>query len=102
MADDESLKMMAGLLARTLDKDIVENGVTLARAGQTIIILPETHAKAVFVSGNQTLHDLWDTLSKTNHTHSAYETNLANYQAELIRTTDRVTALEQDRQQAAE
>lgn len=90
-----TVKVLAGLLHWTPDKDIKkEDGTVLAQAGQTIVIVPETFARAVFVDDRTTLADWWDRLSKSDHTHSAYETALAGYQTQLIRATDRITALE--------
>lgn len=77
-----------------MSHDLVIDGVTVAHAGDRIILVPVTTSRAVMV-GNTSLEDLWDTLSKVGHTHTGYETALANYQAELIRSTNRITALEQ-------
>lgn len=95
----EETKLLANVFSQIVSHDIVVDGVTLAHAGDRVILVPMTTYRAVMV-GNQSLEDLWDTLSKTNHTHAAYETNLANYQAELIRATDRITALESAAQAA--
>ena len=82
---DESVKILPALLRWTPDKDIKkEDGTILAQAGQTIYIVPETDARAVFMDDKTTLADA----------HSGYETALAGYQAQLIRATDRITALE--------
>ena len=98
---DEPVKILAGLLQWTPDRDIKkEDGTILAKAGQTIVIVPETFAKAVFVDEKTTLADWWNRLSKSDHTHSGYETALAGYQAQLIRATGRITALESAAQTA--
>jgi|GEM_PF-2501933 len=86
-------KLLANVFSQIVSHDIVVDGVTLAHAGDRVILVPMTTHRAVMV-GNQSLEDLWDTLSKTNHTHSAYETALAGYQANQVTVTDRLTTVE--------
>lgn len=71
------VRVYAGVLANTLTTDIVDpsTGTVVVPQGTTFVLLPETHAKAVLIDDTHTLHDLWDSLSKTDHTHAAATTS---------------------------
>jgi hypothetical protein len=86
-------KFLANVFSQIVSHDIVVDGVTLARAGDRIILVPVTTYRAVMV-GDSSLEDLWDTLSKEGHTHPAYQTALAGYQEQLTRFADRLTTVE--------
>ena len=86
-------RFLANVFSQTVSHDIVQNGATLAHAGDRVILVPVTTHRAVMV-GNTSLEDLWETLSKVGHHHMDYEAALAGYQAELSRLAARYNALE--------
>ena len=57
------ISLKAGLFTQVLANDLVKDGVTIAQAGDTIVILPQTSPKAVIFEDSSTLHDKWGTAS---------------------------------------
>lgn len=92
------LKILCSLQTAVLEKDARDdNGKIIAKAGDTVVILPQTAAQAVLVEKDKSLADVWPELCRTNHNHPGLEEALAGYQAELIRLTNRITALEPEK-----
>lgn len=90
-----NVKFLSSLQTATLERDILDaNGRVIAPCGSVIVILPQTVAGAVLVENGKTLAELWPSVSRNGHSHEEYEILLANYQAELIRLVDRLTAAE--------
>ena len=89
------LKILCSLHTAIAESDVRDDaGKLLARAGDTLVILPQTVAQAILVEQDKTLADLWPTVSRTDHTHSGLAEALAGYQAELVRLSQRVMNLE--------
>ncbi len=90
-----ALKVLSSLQTAILENDLRDDGGSLmAKAGETVVILPQTVAAAVLAEGDKTLAEVWPTISRTDHAHADLEEALAGYQAQLIRLTRRVTELE--------
>ena len=85
--------LLANVFSQIVSHDIIVDGVTLAHAGDRVILVPMTTYRAVMV-GNQSLEDLWDTLSKAGHIHTDYESALTGYQAQQARLATRLANLE--------
>lgn len=89
------LKILCSLQTAIAEADVRDDtGKLLAKAGDTLVILPQTVAGAILVEPGKTLAELWPTLSRTDHTHNGFAEALAGYQAELIRLSQRVMNLE--------
>lgn len=92
------VKILCSLQTAVAEKDVRDdNGNLLAKAGEIIVILPQTAAQAVLVEKDKTLADIWPEISFSDHGHPGFEEALAGYQAELIRLTNRITALESEK-----
>lgn len=81
-------------LLTTLERDLTLDDGTTLPAGTEVLLLPQTTAHSVRVPGNQSLAEAWDTLSKAGHAHPEDQRNLADYEAQLLRYAERLTALE--------
>ena len=93
MAD--RIKFLSSLQTATLDRDILDDkGNVVAGKGSVVVILPQTVAGAVVVENGKTLADLWPEIGRKDHKHENYEKLLADYQAELIRLSDRLAKAE--------
>lgn len=77
-----------------LKRDLAINGGQTIKAGTRVLLLPQTTAQSVRVPGNMNLAEAWESLSKDGHTHPDDQETLAGYQTELIRLSDRLTAIE--------
>lgn len=85
-------KLLAGLQSCTLPKDLVSpDGKILAKAGEKIILLPQTLARCVFCQDGSSLADLLPTFSKEGHGHES----LTNFATELVRLSTRQTDSEE-------
>ena len=69
MSQTQQVKLVASLLTYTLKKDLNLNGQVIP-AGTVLVTYPITVDRAVMI-GDQSLEDLWDTLSKTGHSHES-------------------------------
>lgn len=88
-------KVLCSLQTAVLEKDITDSqGKILAYAGDRVIILPQTAAQAVLVEKGKSLAELWPSISREGHKHEDTQTDLADYQEQMIRLTDRLTKIE--------
>lgn len=93
----ETARVLSSLQIAVAQQDVVDdNGKILARAGDAIIIVPQTVSQAVLVEKGRTLAEAWPTISRVGHGHEDLEGALASYQAELIRLADRITKMKLD------
>jgi len=86
--------VISGLLRFTADKDYKNAaGKTLVKAGETVVIIPQTMASAVVMANGKTLTQALASLedSVSGHSHADYETALAGYQTQLTRLANRLT-----------
>jgi len=95
--------LLASLASKAKSNIYDGDGKLVATAGQNVILLPKTDYGAVTCKDGQTLKQHWDSLSKTNHTHTSYETsitnlqaNLATYNGNMATLAERVRVLEQE------
>ena len=85
-----NVKLLASSYSSVLTEDLLdENNNVLARAGDRVVFVPITHYRAV-MCGNNSLEDLWNSLSKVGHTHQ----ELVDFQTSQVRAMDRLTQLE--------
>lgn len=85
-------KLLAGLQSCTLPEDLcLSDGKVLAKAGEKIILLPQTLAKCVFCQDGSSLADLLPTFSREGHGHES----LTNFATELVRLSTRQTDSEE-------
>ncbi len=73
------VKLLATSFSYVAEDDIVNsNNEVIAEAGTRVILVPLTTTRGV-MHGNTSLEDLWDTLSKTSHTHNVATASSAGF-----------------------
>lgn len=65
----ENVKILSQYNFVTLSHDLVVDGTTIP-SGTNVLLAPQTMAQCVRVPGPMSLYEAWDTLSKTDHTHT--------------------------------
>lgn len=72
----ENVKILSQYNFVTLSHDLVVDGVTIP-SGTNVLLAPQTMAQCVRVPGPMSLYEAWDTLSKTDHTHTPEQCSAA-------------------------
>ena len=72
----ENVKILSQYNFVTLSHDLVVDGITIP-SGTNVLLAPQTMAQCVRVPGPMSLYEAWDTLSKTDHTHTPEQCSAA-------------------------
>lgn len=73
-----------------LEHDLTLPGGRVIPGGSLVLLLPQTMAECVLTPEGSSLASVWESLSRTGHTHP----EVVGFSEELVRLADRVAALE--------